>query len=75
MERQSLGADAKNENKQWIFQQVNHIFEPLMLNLVREKPKDHVSAFHDWSRLRSATCSNTWKQISGKERLTVTMTS
>jgi hypothetical protein len=36
--------ESKDDNKQWIFQQVNHIFEPLMLSIVREKPADNVSA-------------------------------
>lgn len=46
MERSTaLGAEARHENKQWILQQVNHIFEPLMLSIVKDKPQDHVSVF------------------------------
>jgi hypothetical protein len=48
MERSTaLGAEARNENKQWIFKQVNHIFEPLMLNIVKDRPQDHVSLFRN----------------------------
>lgn len=41
----ALGAEARQENKQWILHQVNPIFEPLMLNIIKEKPDDHVSFF------------------------------
>ena len=42
MERRKA-TEGKSENRQWIFQQVNHIFEPLMLSIVKEKPADTVS--------------------------------
>ena len=38
-----LGAEAREANKAWLMQQVNHVLEPLMLELVREKPTDTVS--------------------------------
>ena len=39
-----LGAEAREANKAWLMQQVNHVLEPLMLAIVREKPTDTVSA-------------------------------
>jgi hypothetical protein len=27
-----------DDHKQWIFTQINHVFEPMMVNMVREKP-------------------------------------
>jgi len=44
-QKQSHSAESKNENRQWIFQQVNHIFEPLMMNIVKDRPQDTVSKF------------------------------
>lgn len=38
-----LGSEAREQNKVWLMQQVNHILEPLMLDLVRKKPDNHVS--------------------------------
>ena len=38
-----LGAEAREANKAWLMQQVNHVLEPLMLAIVREKPDDTVS--------------------------------
>lgn len=38
-----LGAEAREANKAWLMQQVNHVLEPLMLAIVREKPTDTVS--------------------------------
>ena len=37
-----LGAEAREANKAWLMQQVNHVLEPLMLAIVREKPTDTV---------------------------------
>jgi len=37
-----LGAEAREANKAWLMQQVNHVLEPLMLELVREKPDDTI---------------------------------
>ena len=37
------GSEAREQNKVWLMQQVNHVLEPLMLALVREKPENHVS--------------------------------
>lgn len=48
---QRKATEGKSENRQWIFQQVNHIFEPLMLSIVKEKPADTVS----WIELFSQT--------------------
>ena len=38
-----LGAEAREANKAWLMQQVNHVLEPLMLELVKEKPTNTVS--------------------------------
>ena len=38
-----LGAEAREANKAWLMQQVNHVLEPLMLAIVREKPSNAVS--------------------------------
>ena len=38
-----LGAEAREANKAWLMQQVNHVLEPLMLAIVREKPPNTVS--------------------------------
>jgi len=38
-----LGAEAREANKAWLMQQVNHVLEPLMLEIVREKPDNTVS--------------------------------
>lgn len=38
-----LGAEAREANKAWLMQQVNHVLEPLMLEIVREKPENTVS--------------------------------
>ena len=32
-----------DEHKQWIFQQINYVFEPLMVNIVRDRPENNVS--------------------------------
>jgi hypothetical protein len=39
----ALGAEARLENKTWMLQQVNPIFEPLMLKMVKDKPENAVS--------------------------------
>ena len=39
-----LGSEAREQNKVWLMQQVNHILEPLMLSMVRAQPDNHVSA-------------------------------
>ena len=39
-----LGAEAREANKAWLMQQVNHVLEPLMLELVKEKPTNTVSS-------------------------------
>ena len=38
-----LGSEAREANKAWLMQQVNHVLEPLMLSIVREQPDDTVS--------------------------------
>ena len=38
-----LGAEAREANKAWLMQQVNHVLEPLMLAIVREKLTNTVS--------------------------------
>jgi len=38
-----LGAEAREANKAWLMQQVNHVLEPLMLAIVREKPTDTIA--------------------------------
>ena len=38
-----LGAEAREANKAWLTQQVNGVLEPLMLEIVREKPENVVS--------------------------------
>jgi hypothetical protein len=36
MEQKKQSSDKNNENRTWILQQGNHIFEPLMLNILRD---------------------------------------
>ncbi len=38
-----LGSEARDNNKAWLMQQVNHVLEPLMLAIVKEKPENTVS--------------------------------
>ena len=40
-----LGSEAREQNKVWLMQQVNHILEPLMLSMVRNQPEDQVSVY------------------------------
>lgn len=42
-----LGAEAREANKAWLMQQVNHVLEPLMLAIVREKPTDTIKYMVD----------------------------
>ena len=37
-----LGAEAREANKAWLMQQVNHVLEPLMLAMVREQPPNAI---------------------------------
>ena len=39
-----LGAEARESNKAWLMQQVNHVLEPLMLDIVKSKPDNTVSS-------------------------------
>ena len=39
-----LGSEARDNNKAWLMQQVNHVLEPLMLEIVKEKPDNTVSS-------------------------------
>ena len=36
------GQQAQEQNKQWLINQVNHIFQPMMLKIVAEEPEDHL---------------------------------
>ena len=38
-----IANEAREANMAWLQQQVNHVFEPLMLSIVREKPDNAVS--------------------------------
>lgn len=48
---------ANDDHKLWIFQQINHVFEPMMVNMVREKPSNHVSLLNRVNHLNRST---TW---------------
>jgi len=37
------GSESRDANKAWLMQQVNYVLEPLMLEIVREKPDNAVS--------------------------------
>ena len=37
-----LGAEAREANRAWLVQQVNHVLEPILLAIVGEQPTDTV---------------------------------
>ncbi len=48
-----LGSEARDNNKAWLMQQVNHVLEPLMLAIVKEKPENTVSEWvSEWLLLK-----------------------
>ena len=61
------GAESREHDRQWLLLQVNHIIEPMLLEIFSIQPENGVSKLFSHLSYRLHICYNTWKKILANE--------